>query len=139
MLVNRWQTRGGRYWCELHKDDNGYTFKTDNGGGVLGNLTESQAYQAVLYVLDTGKKYKIKNPSIHDDAYWSAKNRTANLSLDERCEILTRIMDNLNIRTVKDAQNRRQEISDALGNVGYLPMMFSAAANVWVSKKLKGS
>lgn len=134
MFVNRWQTRGGKYWCELYKDEGGYSYKTDNGGGALGNITESQAYQSILYIIDTGNhKYKIKNESIHNDAYWSAKERTKNLSLDERVNILRSILKDLDIDSPETAKGRNQEISDKLGSLGYLPMMFGAAARTIVS------
>jgi len=37
-LIARWETRGGKYWLELYKDESGYTYKQEHGGGNIGTL-----------------------------------------------------------------------------------------------------
>ena len=36
-LVKKWASAKGKYWVELYLDDLGYSYRTDNGGGCLGN------------------------------------------------------------------------------------------------------
>ena len=135
MLVNRWKTRGGRYWFELYRDEMGFTYKSDNGGGNLGNISEEQAYQDILSrMIDSDKNYKIEKDS---DKATDARNRidkTKALSLDERINVIQNILDQLNIKSVLEANARVDEICNALDNLGYLPMMFNAACRVWASR-----
>lgn len=43
--VARWESKRGRYFVDLVKqDDNCYTYTTDNGGGNLGKI---ELYQAI--------------------------------------------------------------------------------------------
>jgi hypothetical protein len=42
-LVCRWQSRGGKYWVELWHDQFGYFYRTDNGGGFMGEITFQEA------------------------------------------------------------------------------------------------
>jgi hypothetical protein len=42
--IARWESRGGKYWVELLLDHMGYTYNSDNGGGVFPqDWTEEQA------------------------------------------------------------------------------------------------
>ena len=54
--VARWQSRGGRYWIELHRDRYGYNYRSDNGGGSFGDMPEAfalaQVRARVLDILD---------------------------------------------------------------------------------------
>lgn len=135
MLINRWQTRGGKYWYELYKDDQGFTYKSDNGGGNLGNITEYQAYTQILDKMAfDDRKYKIQNESENANRYQLAFEKTRLTSLDDRVSILEDIIERLNIKGVLEANSRVDEIYTQLENMGYLPMMFQAAARVWASR-----
>ena len=42
-VVARWKAKGGKRWVELYQDSHGYGYKSDNGGGYLGNLGSDDA------------------------------------------------------------------------------------------------
>ena len=42
-LVQRWQSRSGKHWIELYRDDLGFFYEGNDCGGNLGNVTEAQA------------------------------------------------------------------------------------------------
>ena len=49
MLIKRWESRKGKYWVELHQTEYdgqpSYHYKTDNGGGNMGNTTLDKALE----------------------------------------------------------------------------------------------
>ena len=135
MLVNRWQTRGGKYFYELYKDDMGFTYKSESGGGNLGNVSEDQAYQYIVSLLiQSDRNYKIQKPSSKAEDGRNRIEKTKNLSLDERVSVIDNITTQLGINTAMGANARADEIWQHLENLGYLPMMFSAACRIWASK-----
>lgn len=36
-MIGRWESEGGRYWVELYRDQNGYSYDGKGCGGSLGN------------------------------------------------------------------------------------------------------
>jgi hypothetical protein len=50
-IVARWTSQRGRYWLELTHDEFGYSYKSDNGGGVLPNNHSCSDYEATTYLL----------------------------------------------------------------------------------------
>jgi len=44
VTVARWETRGRRYWYELHRNRYGYSYRGDNCGGIFpADFTINQA------------------------------------------------------------------------------------------------
>ncbi len=37
-LIKRWQTRGGKWWVNLYKSPQGFSYTMPNGGGSFGTL-----------------------------------------------------------------------------------------------------
>jgi hypothetical protein len=49
-MVARWESPRGKYWIELFKDEKGgYTYRSTNGGGVMG--TDRAATYMKLYTM----------------------------------------------------------------------------------------
>jgi hypothetical protein len=47
MTIARWQSKGGKYWINLQRFDDGtYGYKGDNCGGVLGAVSKTEAILA---------------------------------------------------------------------------------------------
>jgi len=47
-VVARWESRGGKRWLELYRDQMGHTYHQDGGGGNLGGgLTDAEAIAAL--------------------------------------------------------------------------------------------
>ena len=47
-LLGVWQSRGGKYWLELHENRNGsFGFAHDHGGGHLGFCTLAEALDRI--------------------------------------------------------------------------------------------
>jgi hypothetical protein len=42
-LAARWATRGGKFWIELYKSPDGYSYRSDSGGGNLGPMSHTEA------------------------------------------------------------------------------------------------
>lgn len=57
MRIHRWESKGGKNWIELFKEDVGYSYDSSNGGGNLGNITEAQAIQEINKLLKDSKQY----------------------------------------------------------------------------------
>lgn len=45
--IARWQTRGGKYWYELYQDESGFTYRGDNAGGNLGDVSREEAIATI--------------------------------------------------------------------------------------------
>jgi hypothetical protein len=48
--VARWESRGGKHWLELYRDELGYTYRSSSGGGNLGNLGSDPECAALAYM-----------------------------------------------------------------------------------------
>jgi len=46
-LLARWESKGGKYWVEVYSDETGQTYRSDDGGGNLGNIGEDAAIEQV--------------------------------------------------------------------------------------------
>lgn len=46
-VVARWESRGGKYWCELYRGPYGYGYRARDAGGHLGLLDLSDALRVV--------------------------------------------------------------------------------------------
>lgn len=46
-LLARWESKGGKYWVEVYGDERGQTYRSDDGGGNLGNIGEDAAIEQV--------------------------------------------------------------------------------------------
>lgn len=44
-ILARWESLRGKYWLELYRDEYGLSYRSDNGGGYLGDVTENVAFQ----------------------------------------------------------------------------------------------
>ena len=51
-MIKRWQTRGNKYWLELYRDENGYSYKGDGCCGNLGDITLDEALARMQWKLD---------------------------------------------------------------------------------------
>jgi hypothetical protein len=56
-LIGRWESKGGKYWIELNKDDMGYSYNTNNGGGNIGNVPESSAIKDIDEMIKDSIQY----------------------------------------------------------------------------------
>ena len=58
--IKRWTSLRGKYWLELYKDDLGYTYRTDNGGGSLGKIDNLEDAIQALHISDNFPgRYKV--------------------------------------------------------------------------------
>ena len=48
-LINRWESRTGKHWVELHQDRYGYNYTSETMGGCLGDVSRNEA---LAYMLD---------------------------------------------------------------------------------------
>jgi len=69
-VIARWQSRSGKHWVELKKDEYGYHYDAPGASGVLGNITEEEAIrqmeQRVPYMQPDKAKTpmrRVKNPN----------------------------------------------------------------------------
>lgn len=129
-------SRGGKGWFELYRDDKGFTYKSDNGGGNLGDIPERDAYFHILDKMSVdGRKYKVETEVSHSENFRARIEKTKSLNLDQRIEILDGILNRLGITNAKDANTRIDEILNNINNLGYLPMMFRVAASIIMSRR----
>ncbi len=47
--VNRWESRSGKHWIELHRNKWGYSYRAPSMGGSLGDMSR---LDALNYMLD---------------------------------------------------------------------------------------
>ena len=50
-MLARWETKRKKHWLELYRDQWGYSYKTNNGGGFMGNITQSEALDRCLQIV----------------------------------------------------------------------------------------
>ena len=70
--VKRWQSKRGKYWIQLNEyDTGGFSYRTDNGGGNLGNINEADAIaQVEKRVNDLAKYDGINLKEVPPVDYW---------------------------------------------------------------------
>lgn len=56
-LIARWETRGQRYWYELYRDNMGFTFRSEDGGGNLGYMALDTAMANIEQRVRDAKRF----------------------------------------------------------------------------------
>jgi len=46
-LVARWESKSGKHYAELYRDDWGYCYKANGAGGNLGSVPEADAIASI--------------------------------------------------------------------------------------------
>jgi hypothetical protein len=55
MRIARWESRSGKYFAELEKDDKGYTYTGNGCGGNLGMIESDEVAVTMMQVrIDSG-------------------------------------------------------------------------------------
>ena len=60
-LVAKWESKGGKYHLELFRDDSGYSYRGDDCGGFMGQVSELDAYRRMMteYTTWPSRAYRI--------------------------------------------------------------------------------
>jgi len=147
MLVARFETRGKKYWMELHRLDSTnqhgvrvafWSYRGDGCGGNLGELTEDDARaqfaaKVVTYENDGHNMRQVSGDRLEEIE--TIKTRIANtkaMDLDQRIDLLRQVIREIGFPETP-ADNRR--FCRKLESMGYEPMMFSAASRVIASER----
>ncbi len=147
MLVARFETRGKKYWLELHRLDStnqygvrvaSWYYRGDGCGGNLGELTEDDARaqfasKVATYENDGHNMRQVSGDRLEEIE--TSRTRIANtkaLSLDQRIDLLRQVIREIGFPETP-ADNRR--FCKHLESMGFEPMMFSAASRVIASER----
>ena len=61
-VIARWESKRGKDWVEVYKDDYGYGYTASGGGGWFGDATEEQALANMQRQIEAGCWCSQKTP-----------------------------------------------------------------------------